>query len=77
MNYKISKDNIANKKEIKSIVSTIYRLFNINENAEITLECNPDDVDEKKLIELRDIGINRLSIGVQSFDNTNLKLMNR
>jgi oxygen-independent coproporphyrinogen-3 oxidase len=69
--------SILNKKEIKSIISTIYRLFNIDENAEITLECNPDDLDEKKLIALKEIGINRLSIGIQSFDNTNLKFMNR
>ena len=69
--------SILNKKEIKDIISTIYRLFIIKKNAEITLECNPDDLDEKKLIALKAIGINRLSIGIQSFNNTDLKFMNR
>ena len=69
--------SILKKQEIKSIISTIYRFFNINENAEITLECNPDDLDEKQLIALKEIGINRLSIGIQSFDDADLKFMNR
>ena len=69
--------SILKKQEIKSIISTIYRLFNIDENAEITLECNPDDLDEKQLIALKEIGINRLSIGIQSFDDADLKFMNR
>ncbi|HIK62439.1 MAG TPA: radical SAM family heme chaperone HemW [Flavobacteriales bacterium] len=69
--------SILKKQEIKSIISTIYRLFNIDENAEITLECNPDDLDEKQLVALKEIGINRLSIGIQSFDDADLKFMNR
>jgi len=69
--------SILKKEEIKSIISTIYRLFNINENAEITLECNPDDLDEKQLVALKKIGINRLSIGIQSFNDSDLKFMNR
>ena len=69
--------SILKKQEIKSIISTIYLLFNIDENAEITLECNPDDLDKKQLIALKEIGINRLSIGIQSFNNTDLKFMNR
>jgi len=69
--------SILRKQEIKSIISTIYRLFNIDTNVEITLECNPDDLDEKKLLEFNKIGINRLSIGIQSFDDADLKFMNR
>lgn len=69
--------SILKKKEIKSIISTIYRLFNIDKNPEITLECNPDDLDEKQLFALKEIGINRLSIGIQSFDDADLKFMNR
>ena len=69
--------SVLKKKEIKSIISTIYRLFNIDKNAEITLECNPDDLSKKQLIALKEIGINRLSIGIQSFDDADLKFMNR
>jgi oxygen-independent coproporphyrinogen-3 oxidase len=69
--------SILKNQEIKSIIGTIYRLFNIDENAEITLECNPDDLDEKKLTSLKNLGINRLSIGIQSFDDADLKFMNR
>jgi len=69
--------SILKKKEIKSIISTIYRLFNIDKNAEITLECNPDDLDKKQLMAFKEIGINRLSIGIQSFDDSDLKFMNR
>ena len=69
--------SILKKQEIKSIISTIYRLFNIDKNAEITLECNPDDLSKKQLIALKEIGINRLSIGIQSFDDADLKFMNR
>lgn len=45
----------------------ISRHFNIVKNTEITLETNPDDIAEEKLKEWKSIGINRLSIGVQSF----------
>jgi oxygen-independent coproporphyrinogen III oxidase len=69
--------SLLTKKEIKNILNTIYCIFNIDETPEITLECNPDDLDEKQLIAFKKIGINRLSIGVQSFNNADLKFMNR
>ena len=69
--------SILKKQEIKSILSTIYYLFNIDADVEITLECNPDDLNEKQLIALKQIGINRLSIGIQSFDDSDLQFMNR
>ena len=69
--------SILNKVEIKSIMNTIYNNFQLDINSEITLECNPDDLDKKKLLELKEIGINRLSIGIQSFDDADLKFMNR
>jgi oxygen-independent coproporphyrinogen-3 oxidase len=69
--------SILNKGEIKSLINTIYNNFKIDADAEITLECNPDDIDKKKLLELKEIGINRLSIGIQSFDDSDLKFMNR
>ena len=50
--------SILNKGEIKSLINTIYSNFKIDTDAEITLECNPDDLDKKKLLELKKIGIN-------------------
>ena len=69
--------SILNKEEIKSLIHTLYDNFRIDHDAEITLECNPDDLNTKKLLELKKIGINRLSIGIQSFDDADLKFMNR
>ena len=69
--------SILSKSEIKFILDSIYNIYKIKENAEITLECNPDDLTENKLKALKEVGINRLSIGVQSFDGEDLKFMNR
>ena len=69
--------SILNKGEIQSLIHTIYNNFKIDTDTEITLECNPDDLDKKKLQELKEIGVNRLSIGIQSFDDADLKFMNR
>jgi len=69
--------SILNKEELNSLVNTLYRHFTIDTEAEITLECNPDDLNTKMLSDLKEIGINRLSIGIQSFDDADLKFMNR
>ena len=69
--------SILSKSEIKFILDSIYNIYKIKENAEITLECNPEDLTENKLKALKEVGINRLSIGVQSFDDEDLKFMNR
>ena len=69
--------SILNKEEIKSLINTLYNHFKIDNAAEITLECNPDDLNKKKLLELKEIGVNRLSIGIQSFNDSDLKFMNR
>ena len=69
--------SILDKEEIKSLIHTIYNHYKIDAHPEITLECNPDDLDKNKLLELKEIGINRLSIGIQSFDDADLKFMNR
>ena len=69
--------SILEKEEIKKILNQIYKVFNINDDAEITMECNPEDINLSKLKFLKTIGFNRLSIGVQSFNNSDLKLLNR
>jgi oxygen-independent coproporphyrinogen-3 oxidase len=55
----------------------IKKNFSISDDPEITLEANPDDISEEKLIGWKAIGINRLSIGVQSFFEEDLRWMNR
>ena len=64
-------------KEINKIINSIFEKFKISDKPEITLEANPDDLSNTKLIELSQSYINRLSIGVQSFNDDELKLMNR
>jgi len=68
---------VFNKNELQTILKTIYSNFTISVNPEITIEANPDDLNENYLKELKNIGINRMSIGVQSFNDTDLKLMKR
>lgn len=63
--------------EIESILKTVYYSFNICDFPEITLEANPIDLVEEKIIGLKNIGINRLSIGVQTFNESFLRLLNR
>ncbi len=63
--------------QLKFILNELHQLFSIVETAEITLEANPDDILIEKLTEWKAAGINRLSIGIQSFFEEDLKWMNR
>ncbi|MBK5277257.1 MAG: radical SAM family heme chaperone HemW [Bacteroidia bacterium] len=65
------------QKELEVILNAISKHFNVDESPEITLEANPDDLTSQKLKELIQVGINRLSIGIQSFDTGVLKFLNR
>jgi len=58
-------------------IDSIYKNYKVAQNPEITIEANPDDLSEDYLIELSKIGINRLSIGIQSFFEDDLLMMNR
>ena len=69
--------SILAKNEIVSVLNQIKKSYSIVDDVEITFECNPEDLSEKKLNELKESGVNRLSIGIQSFDNSVLKWMNR
>ncbi len=62
---------------IKNIIFRLQKNFIIENNAEITLEANPDDITEGKLAEWKQTAINRLSIGIQSFVQEDLRWMNR
>ena len=64
-------------KEIEDILKTIFLTFKTSPTLEITLEANPIDLTEEKTCGLKAIGINRLSIGVQTFNETFLKFLNR
>ncbi len=69
--------SLCTKEEIKNILTCICSSFLVADNAEITLEANPDDITEEKLMGWKAAGINRLSIGIQSFFEEDLKWMNR
>lgn len=69
--------SLLTSEELVRIFGTIYSNYHIAEGPEITLEANPDDLSEEKIKMLAASKINRLSIGVQSFFEEDLKLMNR
>ena len=69
--------SVCSIQEINQILKTIYTNFSVSETPEITLEANPDDLTEDKVKALAQTKINRLSIGIQSFFERDLKLMNR
>ena len=63
--------------ELKDLLQTIRQNYRVSPEAETTMEANPDDLSQAILSALREIGFNRLSMGVQSFSESDLKLMNR
>ncbi len=69
--------SILSVDEIKSLIDETLKYFDFDENIEITLEANPDDLDNFFLKALSQSSINRLSIGTQSFFDEDLKMMNR
>ena len=69
--------SLLNNSDLKNIFENVFSTFKIEENAEITLEANPDDLKIDKIRELSDSPINRLSIGIQSFFDDDLQFLNR
>nr|WP_042294837.1 radical SAM family heme chaperone HemW [Nonlabens ulvanivorans] len=69
--------SVLDTSQINQIINAVYDNYQVTENPEITLEANPDDLTTEKLAQLNDSPVNRLSIGVQSFFEEDLKLMNR
>jgi len=63
--------------DLRLTIDQLGKLYTVNDDAEITLEANPDDITEEKLEQWKQIGINRLSIGIQSFFEEDLQWMNR
>lgn len=69
--------SILNKEELLLINEALQKNYTITEDVEFTLECNPDDLTKQKLLELKSAGVNRLSIGTQSFFDDDLQFFNR
>jgi len=63
--------------ELESIFTTIYNIYKVKEDAEITLEANPDDLTTAYISKLRRLPINRISMGIQTFQEETLKLLHR
>ena len=63
--------------ELMNVFERIYKHFDVSPSAEITLEANPDDLTKEKIKQLKATPVNRLSIGIQSFYDEDLKLMTR
>lgn len=69
--------SILKKEELAKLLETVHLNFSVESGAEISLEANPDDISIDSLREWKEIGINRLSIGLQSFKAADLEWMNR
>ena len=63
--------------DLRFLIDEVYRNYKVVEKLEITVEANPDDLAENRIIELSKNKVNRLSIGIQSFFEDDLKMMNR
>ncbi len=63
--------------DLKFLIDTVYQNYKVTDNPEITVEANPDDLNPETILELAHSPVNRLSIGIQSFFEDDLKLMNR
>ncbi|WP_420602960.1 radical SAM family heme chaperone HemW [Flagellimonas sp.] len=69
--------SVLETSEIEGLINTVYDNYEVTGNPEITLEANPDDLSKNRITQLSQSPINRLSIGIQSFYDEDLKLMNR
>ncbi|WP_090498323.1 radical SAM family heme chaperone HemW [Pedobacter terrae] len=69
--------SILSEAALQKIFDTITQTFSVNANAEITIETNPDDLTAQKLKELKQLPVNRFSVGIQSFYDEDLTWMNR
>jgi oxygen-independent coproporphyrinogen-3 oxidase len=69
--------SLLEMEDLRLQIEKLQKTLNVDPKAEITLEANPDDISEEKLQAWKSIGINRLSIGIQSFFEEDLQWMNR
>lgn len=69
--------SFVNREHIADLLKVVYDTFCVSDDAEITIEINPKTIDEEKLTLYRKVGINRISMGMQSMNDEELKLMGR
>lgn len=69
--------SVLSQEELAAIMEIVHTTYHVDANAEITLEANPDDINKTYLQALKSIGINRMSVGIQSFYERDLVWMNR
>ncbi len=69
--------SVLSIQDLESLTDLIFKTFNVRKDPEITIEANPDDLISSKTKELKTMGFNRLSIGIQSFNDEILKYLNR
>ncbi|HLD96085.1 MAG TPA: radical SAM family heme chaperone HemW [Alphaproteobacteria bacterium] len=69
--------SLMSPKTVESILTTVYALFDIEKGCEITLEANPSSFEVEKFKDFKKLGINRLSLGVQSFNDDDLRYLGR
>lgn len=69
--------SVLSNEEIERLIQTVYNNYGVIDQPEITLEANPDDLSSNRILQLSKTPINRLSIGIQSFFEEDLRLMNR
>ena len=69
--------SLLSTNQIECILNTLFKEYNISSQSEISIECNPEDFNNKKLEKLKQIEIKRLSLGIQSFIDSELKFLTR
>jgi len=69
--------SVLSEQQIAFLLNSIYQHYDVSPDAEVTIEANPDDLTEEKLRYLKSLGINRLSLGTQSFNDEILQFLNR
>lgn len=69
--------SILNSRQLELLFTALNSNYSLIQDCEISIECNPDDIDLQLLNNLKSFGVNRISLGVQSFDQEDLEWMNR
>lgn len=69
--------SLLSAEELQAVLQSVRNKFNLAADAEITIEANPDDINKTILADWQNMGVNRLSLGIQSFDDNELRWMNR
>jgi oxygen-independent coproporphyrinogen-3 oxidase len=69
--------SVLSVKEVKTIFDCLFRNYSVNKNCEVTFEMNPDDVNIPYLLGIKKLGVNRISLGIQSWRDKDLTMLNR